>query len=548
MKHPIVVPCIVLGTVLLSAAGCGGSKHPPAQNAAASAPAADAAGAGSVVQGSAKVTYQPLVHAMEKAEALQALKAQSSDGNGFIFDSKYAKAAALKAGDVLLIKNLLARKVLASETTADGIVVITQGASLVDVVKDGHIAMNAAMHFKAPGKTADTGHPLLQFLSALMPGSRAMAQDWSNNTRNPSQPAPNPGVGHNEQTGPSAGTMYDNAKKSPYLKPFKGTLQDWDIEWDATPADGRINLNLSMSKNVKGIVAKITGTGYLTNFEFINDMDIGTSPATAASALMQAAGQFKSIKGAMDFNWELGKSTPGPGGDAETIKLPGALSIPMASVLEGIPLTIEVSAAIEPHPMMTAGNQYSSGSFHVTYDGYQRFKLSNGSLDADGPMSGEPTADAPHNISAVAPFGVAVAFAAPRIDLVFGGAGLISSEDLKSDAKWADTLIDQAAKRLLNPDSYQSYKASGFSMAGAAAAFDHTNATFSLRVIASSTMTASGSSQMTLPCSKSTLDLSVYVGASAQALGLSAGSASKRIMDKTFEKIDPAGARLCSTI
>lgn len=39
-----------------------------------------------------------------------------------------------------------------------------------------------------------------------------------------------------------------------------------------------------------------------------------------------------------------------------------------------------------------------------------------------------------------------------------------------------------------------------------------TNATLSLRVIASSTMTASGSSQMTLPCSKSAVDLSVYVG------------------------------------
>jgi hypothetical protein len=232
---------------------------------------------------------------------------------------------------------------------------------------------------------------------------------------------------------------------------------------------------------------------------------------------MQAAGEFKSIKGAMNFSWEIGKSTPGPGGGAETIKLPGALSISMAPLLEGIP-------------------------------GSQHFKLSNGSLSADGPMSGEPTADVPRNISAVAPFGVAVAFAAPRIDLVFGGAGLISSDDLKNDAKWADLLIDQAAKRLLNPDSYQSYKASGFSMAGAAAAFEHTNATLSLRVIASSTMTASGSSQMTLPCSKSGVDLSVYVGASAEALGLSAGSTSKRVMDKTFEKIDPPQARLCSSI
>jgi hypothetical protein len=184
----------------------------------------------------------------------------------------------------------------------------------------------------------------------------------------------------------------------------------------------------------------------------------------------------------------------------------------------------------------------------VNYDGYQHFKFSNGALDADGPMTGEPSADLPHNISAVSPFGVVVGFAAPRIDLVFGGAGLISSEELKNDAKWADALIDQAAKRLLKPESYQSYKASGFSMAGAAAAFEHTNATLSLRVITASTMTASGSSQITLPCSKSTVELNIFVGASAQALGLPAGSTSKSVMKKTFEKIDPPGARLCTSI
>jgi hypothetical protein len=375
-----------------------------------------------------------------------------------------------------------------------------------------------------------------------------MAQDsgWSNNTRNPSLPTPTPGVGNNGQTGASVGTQINGALNNPYLKPFKGTLQDWDIEWDATPADGKIDLNLTMSKNVNGIVATITGKGYLADFEFINDMSIGSSPASAASALKQAAGQFKNINGAMDFTWEIGKSTPGPGGEAETIKLPGAISVDLSPLLEGLPLTLEVSAAIEPHPMLTSGNQYSKGSFHVTYDGYQRFKFNNGSLDADGPMSGEPTADVPRNLSAVAPFGVVIGFAAPRIDLVFGHSGMIS-EELQKGAEWADKLIEAAGKRLLKPESFQAYKDSGFSMSGAATAFDHTNATLSLRVITASTMAEGGASQIT-PCSKSTVDLSVYVGASAQALGLSAGSTSKRVMDKTFEHIQPPGTKLCANL
>ncbi len=549
MKHPFIMQCTVLGTLLIAAAGCGRSGHPAGPGSAASPSARGPGRSNNVVQGSAQVTYRPQVLAIEKDEALRALKGQSSGGNGFVFDSRYAKAAALKPGDVLLIKNLLARKVLACEATPDGIVVITQAASLVDVVKDGHIAVNAAMHFKAADNRAAATHPLLDFWRALMPGTPAMAQDsgWSNNTRNPSLPPPTPGVGNNGQSGPSAGTQIDNALNNPYLKPFKGTLQDWDIEWDATPADGKIDLNLTMSKNVNGIVAKITGKGYLADFEFVNDMSIGSSPSSAVSALKQAAGQFKNINGAMDFTWEIGKSTPGPGGEAQTIKLPGAISVDLSPLLEGLPLTLEVSAAIEPHPMLTSGNQYSKGSFHVTYDGYQQFKFNNGSLDSDGPMSGEPTADVPRNLSAVAPFGVAVAFAAPRIDLVFGGDGMIP-EELQESAEWADKIIDEVGKRLLKPESFQAYKDSGFSMSGAATAFDHTNATLSLRVIASSTMTASGSSQMTTPCSKSAVDLSVYVGASAQALGLSGGSTSKRVMDKTYENIQPTGARLCSSI
>ena len=550
MNNSFKIKLGVLGCLLVAAAGCGHSNPPAAPNSTSpGASAAAPAPSSNVLKGSAQVTLRPEVKVMEMNDALRALKGQSSDGNGFIFDSKYSPAAALKPGDVLFIKNLLARKVLASDATPDGIVVLTQAASLVDVVKDGHIAMNAAMHFKAGAKTAGAAHPVLEFWRAVMPGTAAMAQDsgWSNNTRNPSLPTPTPGVGNNGQTGPSAGTQISNALNNPYLKPFKGTLQDWDIEWDATPADGKLNLNLTMSKNVNGIVAKITGTGYLADFEFVNDMSIGSSPSSAVSALKQAAGQFKNINGAMDFTWEIGKNTPGPGGEAQMIKLPGAISVSLAPLLEGLPLTLEVSAAVEPHPMLTSGNQYSKGSFHVTYDGYQSFKFNNGSLDADGPMSGEPTADVPRNLSAVAPFGVVIGFAAPRIDLVFGGVDLIESEEIHKAAEWADKLIEAAGKRLLTPASYQTYKDSGFSMSGAASAFEHTNATLSLRVITSSTMTEGGASQIT-PCSKSTIDLSVYVGASAQALGLSGGSTSKRVMDKTFVHIQPPGTQLCTNL
>src|SRR5882757_6342200 len=62
--------------------------------------------------GSIKVTYQSNVKTMEMKEAEDAIIGQSSDGAAFLFDASNEKAKSLKAGDVLLVKGLIARKVL----------------------------------------------------------------------------------------------------------------------------------------------------------------------------------------------------------------------------------------------------------------------------------------------------------------------------------------------------------------------------------------------------------------------------------------------------
>ena len=78
------------------------------------------------------------------------------------------------------------------------------------------------------------------------------------------------------------------------------------MDWEATPQDGKLELSLTMSKNVNGLIAKITGKGHLSDFDFVNDMDM-SSGGSAISALKQAAGQFKNVNGRMDFTWEIGK-------------------------------------------------------------------------------------------------------------------------------------------------------------------------------------------------------------------------------------------------
>jgi hypothetical protein len=570
MSRPakLTVPCGLL--VLLTA--CHPANPPGVPTAAASATASNSASVkgrsgGSTLQASGQITYKPEVQVMETIAALESLKGQTHGGRGFLFDSKYAPAKALKAGDVLLIKGLLARKVIAAGETPDGIVVVTQNASITEVLKTGHIAMHSSMHFKPAAQHAENLqlHPdpqrWLEWLQTLIPVQSAKADIVGDGSiklggQDPLQMADhdvNAELHPASMTGQEISRTLDDIKESaesPYVKPFIGTLQDWEVKWSATPADGKLNLNLEMTKNLNGLIAKITGTGYIADFEFDNDMNIDSNSAGSAppkSFLAKAEGQFKNVNGAMNFNWEIGKDTPGGESGAQSIKLPGAISQSLAPLLDGLPLTLQVSAAIVTHPMMTSGKQYSQGAFRVTYDGYQHFKMQGGSMTADGAMDGETSADVPRNLSAVAPFGIVIGFSAPQIDLVFGGDGMIQSEDIMKAAAYTDTIVDAAAKKLLSADAYQAYKDSDFSITDAAKKFNETNATLSMRIVTTSTMTEGGASQIT-PCSKSHIDFGVYVGASANAMGLAAGSTSKQVMNKSYEHINPPGTKLCANL
>src|SRR5262245_50954020 len=62
--------------------------------------------------GSAHVTYQSNVKIVDQQEGERAIIGQSSDGAALLFDPSNALARDLQAGDVLLVKGMLARKVL----------------------------------------------------------------------------------------------------------------------------------------------------------------------------------------------------------------------------------------------------------------------------------------------------------------------------------------------------------------------------------------------------------------------------------------------------
>jgi hypothetical protein len=538
--------------------GCSGS-HAPSPDAGTAAPSPPpAAGAGSEVtrksrdvdtSGSARVSYLPNVRILNPDAASDSLRGLSTNGLSLVFDSADAQIRLLKAGDVLMIKGLLARKVIGTETAGGETLVLTQPAAITDVVKQGHISVRAATHFTSPPTSASEGHAPLTWWSSLLPGTTAMAADapWSNNTRNPSLPEPTPSVGNHppsafDQTIDQAGAI---------LSPFKSLLDGWDIDWEATPADNRVNLDLSMTKTVDGVAANITAKGYLSNFEFVTDIDVGdasSSASAAVSTLKQAAGKFKNLNGAMDLTWTIGIDVAGEKNGRTEIKLPGALSVPLAPVLDGIPLSLEVSGAIIIEPAFTARKQITSGTYHITYDGYQDFKMSKGAgLTSDGEMKGQLDYQPQEGLSAAAPFGMTIGLGAPRIQLEFGGAEAFKMEGLKDAAKTVDTWAAAAAKRVLSPESYKLFTDSGASLSAAVAAVQSTGATVFVRVVSTSATTHSGMSVI-IPCSHTDFTFDVSVGGSASAFGISTGDLSKRVIDKTYTQNVPANVKLCQSI
>ena len=105
--------------------------------------------------GSAEVTYRVGVHVMEQDEGMRALIGVSTDGSTLLFDRARAQVPAMKDGEVVLIKGLLARKIVASMTNGNEFAVLTEPAGLPDLVSDAKIRLHAPIRFGAAPVVAD---------------------------------------------------------------------------------------------------------------------------------------------------------------------------------------------------------------------------------------------------------------------------------------------------------------------------------------------------------------------------------------------------------
>lgn len=523
-NKPVRWLAVLLAANVLVLAGCKKNEQ-PRPSAGVSAPEPP------LRQGSghARVTYQPNVRIMEREEGENALIGVSSNDAGLLFDASNATARELKAGDVLVIKGLIARSVLAAKVTPDGVIVLTQQASIPEVIQEGEITLEAPVRFGEPAESAE-GKGFREFrtaLPSLWPGT-VYAQSPEGNAMSKA-----------EQQGTR--DAYGNLIKAP----FQAILDDWKVvNWSAKPEPGKINLEFTITRSEAGFVALITGKGYVSDFDF------STNIGVHKSTMEKMETGFKNLNGLMNFHWEIAKDTAGVMAEESRIKLPGAIEIPLWKYADGLPLFLEIGSALLIHPAITGGKEVSKGSFRISYDGYQHFKVKTGTIDSDGKVTGDIQLLDQDNISPAAPLGMVVSFAAPRIELTLGLQKIISTKNIQKAADYVDKAAAIVAKELLSPDAYNAYKngpLGKFSLGGTLKNALSTSGAATLQLIGTSATSYTGMSAIT-PCSRADLNLVGKIGVSAVAWGQSVGSLSKDIFRKEMTKVDPPGMKLCEDI
>lgn len=506
------IVAIVLPAVLTLLAACSG-KHD------GSAPVLTEAPRNPGGSGSAEVTYRPEVRVVEQREGYDALISVSTDGSILVFDRRRGHIPVMKDGEILLIKGLLARRVVTSISKGDEYAVLTAPAALLDVVSDAKIRVQAPIRFGRSQPLAQrvpTGWPKLA--DALV--SPAYAENDS---------APTDGKRDD----------YGNLAR----KPFEATLSGWETKFFAEPAPGRLNLTLQLKRSLANVTAVIDGSGYLADFDFSSDIDV------VHGTLERMQTTYRKLNGNMNFRWAVQTTDKGKLLGNARMKLPAAIEIPLYQYLGGLPLYLEISSAVIIKPALGAEYEFAHGALRVTFNGQQSFGIKAGNVDADGQLTGD-TELLESDAGSGAPIGIVVAFAAPRLELSLGVSKILKFDGMKEAAAMADGYIDLLVTKAFGADGLEKFKSSPLSQVTASKIVDAamgSEAAAYIELLTTAGMSHTGSTVM-VPCIRTDVFLSAKVGVSAKAMGQSVGDVDKEIFKKTLTRVRPSENKLCNGI
>ena len=452
------------------------------------------------------LTYAPAVVQMERRDALASLKQISRTGALLLFAGNNSTIASLKPGSVLLIKGLMAKKVLAVQEDDGDIGVLTEPAALTDVVQDGHIKYDYPVRF-APGAVINTA------LASESSATDDFASNLFVSTAHAAEP-PDPA----------------DAPSAAVTKTFE--VKGWTVEVTATPEDDKVRMRVKTSKAGNGFSATVIGDGYLQNFDAGGDLTVEHGKVEQLEMIN------RKLNGTMNFTWSVKLDVADRPFQSVKIDIPVMINIPLAPVLGGLPFFIAIDGAVLIKPGFGGAEEISYGEFRITYDGTQRFKIHEGTVDPEGNVSGTVELMKWGNLTRIAPIGLVVAFAAPKIELTFGlSKALETLGDFDAPAEKADKLFDILGRKVLGDEAMDKMKDVSIEKALDVIKGNEATAYFEL-------ITSSGTSAGVLswgPCQQTDIYISASVNASAKLMGASAGEANKELWKKQIHASRPEG-------
>src|ERR1035437_4826393 len=268
-----------------------------------------------------RVTYKPSAHVLRPTEAKDLILGISSNGAGYLLDGKNPAAASYKVGDSLVIKGLVARKIVALDRTDDGsIILLTQQAHLTDVVQDGKIRITKPIRFDG-APSAEAAPQKLSLLSALIPSAHAATGDAAGGIR---------------------GSAIHNLNGIPIAGWTVNTTLSTEAPQGMLDANGRLKMLIELTRNEPGYRGKVTASGFLQTFVFDSDISIANGTMEKLKSGLQ------NVNGDLTIEWEMATEGHGFHTGDDHIELPPLLKVRLAAALDGLPVFLNLTSSPEP--------------------------------------------------------------------------------------------------------------------------------------------------------------------------------------------------------
>jgi hypothetical protein len=326
-----------------------------------------------------KVKYQPWAVVFDEPATERALRGVTADGATYVLDSSEPNVRQLKPGSVLFLYGVALRRVTAVQTTGPNTVVTTTQADLTDAIYEGTIAWQVPIDF-----TAGTN-------PSLRSPPTAPTTSWLDLLARPAW----------------AGEVEP-------LK-FEGSFADvnYDIEFVRKGPRLKIDLTIKYAK-LAGAVIELKGDGYVEHITSIAHILIKNSKLAEVDVGTDG------FNGKGLFTWTAQQTDPVIARFREVkVRIPGA-SVKVPLIVGGLPLILEVSAAVIVHPALISRGAFSTGQFTMSYDATTGLKFTNGDTSGEGKMEDTQAIEHDTAIFGLGPAGFVGALEMPRIEVTFG--------------------------------------------------------------------------------------------------------------------------------